>query len=267
MIQIIIFLLTLFCFSLRRGPSNICNSKSCTSVAKQISELMDQESDPCIDFNKFACGGFEKTSILNGPNDMKTTVDFAIKTLRQRVHKLLERKVKQKNDFETDEKVRDFYAACLVYHKGLNMTRLEHDWTSYMSENFSPYIHELMKKIGLGGWPYSANSLGNSSFRWFDVIPKLIQAGHMYTDGVLELPIINVEVGVDDFTRERYTLNLDAPDFDVDHDNTGINLCTNEMHTTGCYVKNDKSILAKLKTIISTLNPNQEAFVNAFLNC
>ena len=70
MIQIILFL-TLFCLSLRgsNSPSDICNSKSCTSIAKQISELMDQETDPCVDFNKFACGGFEKSSILNGQLD------------------------------------------------------------------------------------------------------------------------------------------------------------------------------------------------------
>ena len=188
---------------------------------------------------------------------MITTVDVPVETLRQRIQKLLERKMKQKTDFKTDEKVRDFYTACLYYRSSLNKTRLEKDWTRYMSENLSLYIHQIMRKIGLGEWPYTANSLGNKPFRWFDVIPKLIEVGHMYTDGVLELPIINVEVGVDDFTRERYTLKLDAPDFDVDHDNTGINLCTKQMHVTGCNIRNDKSILTELETIMRILNPSQ----------
>ena len=64
------------------------------------------------------------------------------------------------------------------------------------------------------GWPYSNNTFKEKTFRWFDVIPKMIGQGIVYTDGRIELPIVNVDVGVNEFTRNESTLKIDSPDFD-----------------------------------------------------
>ena len=82
--------------------SNICKTSRCISVADEISQLMDPLVDPCIDFNRFSCGGFERSQTLVGPNDIKQTVDITIRNLKQRIKKLLEMKKNRRNDFETN---------------------------------------------------------------------------------------------------------------------------------------------------------------------
>ena len=48
----------------------VCLSKHCIGASNRIFEYMDDEIDPCDDFNKFACGGFEKKSII--PDDQSS---------------------------------------------------------------------------------------------------------------------------------------------------------------------------------------------------
>ena len=42
----------------------VCLSKHCIAASNRIFELMDDQVDPCHDFNKFACGGFHKNTII-----------------------------------------------------------------------------------------------------------------------------------------------------------------------------------------------------------
>ena len=81
-------------------------------MSRQISGIMDSEVDPCLDFNKYACGGFEKTSKLTNPSGSDSP-DPSGTDLRKRVEKLLKIRKHKPNDFQTDKKVRDFYEACL----------------------------------------------------------------------------------------------------------------------------------------------------------
>ena len=249
MIQILLFLI-LFCLSLRNDKPDVCLTPQCKSVSEEISQLMDMESDPCSDFNKFACGGFENTSILKGSMDGKRTIDIPVKVLKDRIRKLLEDNTETNNGFETDAKVRNMYSACVNYQKHINATRMNKDWIRYYSREVIPkYIKSSMENIGLSGWPFSDNSELEQPFRWFYAVPKLIRQGLMYTDGVLELPIVNVEVGVDDFDRSIYTLKIDAPDFDIDHNKTGKKVCTKE--------KDGKKCEIDLEVIMEGLNPNE----------
>ena len=104
--------------------SNICKTSRCISVADEISQFMDPLVDPCIDFNRFSCGGFERSQTLVGPNDIKQTLDITIRNLKQRIKNLLEIKKNRRKDFETDQKIRDFYDACLKYQSILDREKL-----------------------------------------------------------------------------------------------------------------------------------------------
>ena len=44
-----------------QGPRNagsVCLSESCVTTAASLLEQMDRTADPCVDFNRFTCGGF-----------------------------------------------------------------------------------------------------------------------------------------------------------------------------------------------------------------
>ena len=83
-----------------------------------------------------------------------------------------------------------------------------------MTTILRPYIKENLNKTGIRNWPYTSNDQLDPFFRWFDVVPKMVNEVMVYSDGLLELPIINVEVGPDDFDRSQYVLKIDSPKFE-----------------------------------------------------
>ena len=233
-----------------KQSSEICKTSACISISDQISQLMDLKIDPCLDFNKFACGGFENEAVLEGSLDAKKTINMPIENLRTRIKKLVQIPETRLNDFNTDQKVKDFYKACKSFFNVLDKKSYYTDWTGYMSGLLSPSIIDTLNKVGLSGWPYQNNSQLKPNFMWFDIVPKLIMEGIVYADGVLELPIINVEVGVNDFSRDIYTIKLDAPDFDIDHKNDAKTL-----HTID---NTEYKYNIDLETILDILGPSQQ---------
>ena len=51
------------------GGSKYCFTPECIAASNILFQWMNQEADPCEDFNQFACGNFIKTSII--PDDKK----------------------------------------------------------------------------------------------------------------------------------------------------------------------------------------------------
>lgn len=106
-------------------------------------------------------------------------------------------------DFGVDQKVRDFYNACQKFpHKEKRRHLLAHQFA------------QTLKNVGLEGWPFTEKAFGKRKFAWYTVVPKMIEEAVVYTDGRVELPIVNIEVGVNDLTKNEYVLKINSPDFD-----------------------------------------------------
>ena len=41
-----------------RTADSVCLSESCVVTAASLLQQMDRTADPCVDFNRFTCGGF-----------------------------------------------------------------------------------------------------------------------------------------------------------------------------------------------------------------
>ena len=196
-----------------------CNSNLCKAVSEEMIKFMDTSANPCLDFNKFACGGFEKEN----KNKNAHSLSKPIKDLEARIVKLLDGKSPIKGNFKTDKKIIDFYRSCNSFRSKLDSYQLNYNWTSYIVENvLKPSIERTMNKIGLADWPYTSNQQIAADFNWYNIIPKMVREGIVYTDGILELPIINVEVGPDDFERKTYVLKIDSPKVDLIVNDAGV---------------------------------------------
>ena len=60
--------------------SNVCQTKGCVDVASMVMSSMDDTVNPCTDFYKYACGGWEKdTPIPPGFSYWDRTQELAYK--------------------------------------------------------------------------------------------------------------------------------------------------------------------------------------------
>lgn len=248
------FLLWLLFLGLGKNAegSKICKTQTCISVADEIAEFMDSTVDPCDDFNQFACGGYLETADYNS-----NTWDDAAAQLRMRLERLIKIIEMREEDFEVDQKVRNFYQACEKFSSTLqNDTIGGLSWEEAKKAKLAHEFGNSLTKVGLHGWPYSNDSFVPKDFRWYDIVPKMIEEGLVYTDGRIELPIINVDVGVNDFTQKESILKIDSPDFD-DNDRLDA-LSTNEHYMKLHYYEP--------KNLLQLMNPNDASLNQLVLN-
>lgn len=73
---------------------------------------MDQSVDPCEDFYSFACGGFEKNTII--PDDESSVDSFSLLSdeLTKQVRMLIETPIKD-NDAHSFQLAKKLYQSCL----------------------------------------------------------------------------------------------------------------------------------------------------------
>jgi hypothetical protein len=200
-------ILLLFCYIFLNAlvaGSKICKTQTCISVSDEILQFMDTTADPCEDFNQFACGGYLKTADYDA-----NTWSEAAKQMQKRIKRLIKATKKQEGDFEVDQKVRNFYNACKKFSSHLGVHK-EEAKDRYLAK----LVKQTLTNVGLKDWPFSGKSTLPHNSEWFNVVPKIVKEGLSYTDGRIELPIFNVDVGVNDLTRNEYALKIDSPDYD-----------------------------------------------------
>ena len=148
-----LFSLTLWCLlclnnfhninSYRISKSNItkeqlCLTEACIESSHQFFKSMDRSVDPCEDFNKFVCGRFIKESII--PNKQQI-VDLTTTKLKDVIYDrgqmLMETDSDDLDEFEIDQKIKDFYATCI-------------DVGQREKEGIQPILDIL---DSIGGWP------------------------------------------------------------------------------------------------------------------
>ena len=126
-----------------------------------------------------------------------------------RLKRLITTKKPREGDFGVDQKVRDFYNACQKFATSGGHTKEKRG--QVLAHQFT----QTLKNVGLEGWPFTEKAFGQRKFAWYTVVPKMIEEAVVYTDGRVELPIVNVEVGVSDLTKDEYVLKVNSPDFDL----------------------------------------------------
>ena len=204
-----IFILALFYGSfdlthdvLAKDPE-LCLKGSCIHSAHNLLLNMDLSVDPCQDFNKFSCGGFPKNNFILEKDGEVNEFVKARKHLRNKIIRLFnENKLSNGNvAFDTDEKIRNFYHGCKIFQKKKNKDQI-----------FGTPFQSMLRKIGIADWPYSRESWQNGT-EWYDVVANMMREGLVVGDGFIELPIVNVEVGINDFNESFHSLKIDQPKF------------------------------------------------------
>ena len=181
--------------------SPICQTQPCIAVADEISNFMDLSVDPCDDFFQFACGGYANSVNVG---------DSPYIQMGRRLERLITIRKPRESDFRVDQEVRNFYEACEKFQPSSNPLRNKTETLKILAKQ----IKATLTKVGLKGWPYTKTTFGERDFEWYKVVPKMIEEAIVFTDGRVELPIINIDVGVSDLTKDEYVLKIDSPDFD-----------------------------------------------------
>jgi predicted metalloendopeptidase len=98
---------------------------------------MDDEIDPCEDFNKFACGGFDEKTIIPDDKSGWQPANIIMETIESEGRKLIEEPINDKKDFESYKKAKNYYKLCM-------------DEEKQDAIGVKPLMEILSK---LGGWP------------------------------------------------------------------------------------------------------------------
>ena len=98
---------------------------------------MDDQVDPCEDFNKFACGGFEKNTVIPGDKGESTSIQTIDEKSNSQIRKLIEEPISNKDDFESYKKAKKYYKLCMNEEKQNEL-------------GFKP-LKDILSIVG--GWP------------------------------------------------------------------------------------------------------------------
>ena len=115
----------------------VCLSKHCIGASHRIFEYIDDEIDPCEDFNKFACGGFDKKTIIPDDKSGWAPANVMVETIESEGRKLIEEPINDEKDFESYKKAKNYYKLCM-------------DEEKQDAIGVKPLMEILSK---LGGWP------------------------------------------------------------------------------------------------------------------
>ena len=227
---------------------NLCLKGACIHSAHNLLLNMDLTVDPCQDFNKFSCGGFPKNNFVLEKHGEVNEFLKAREHLRKKIIRLFkEKKLPNGNiEFDTDAKIRNFYLGCKIFKRKKDKDQI-----------FKTPFQSMLKKIGIENWPYSNESWNssNETKEWWEIIANMMREGLVVADGFIELPIVNVEVGINDFNEDFHSLKIDQPDFHDPFDRA--TLANSELD-------NLAPIISKLRDFVtSTLNLDSDRVYNA----
>ena len=226
----------------------LCLKGSCIHSAHSLLLNMDLTVDPCQDFNKFSCGGFPRNNFVLEKHGEVNEFLKARDHLRKKIIRLFkEKKLPDGNEeFDTDEKIRNFYHGCKIFKRKRDKNQI-----------FRTPFKSMLTKIGIEDWPYTNDDWtnNNETVGWYEIVANMMKEGLVVADGFIELPIVNVEVGINDFDENVHSLKIDQPNFHSPFDRTTL---------TNFAIDDLAPVVTKLRDfVVSTLNLDPDVVYNA----
>uniref|UniRef100_A0A646QIG5 Neprilysin n=1 Tax=Hemiscolopendra marginata TaxID=943146 RepID=A0A646QIG5_9MYRI len=145
--------------SVHQKQSSPCITLGCNKTANMLLEYMDTNQDPCDDFYRFACGGFQEKYSNAGYNVYnKLILQREMKYILKKLLTCKELKGKPK----IFSKMRNYYSACLK--------------APFDRQTQVKGLLQLLDEFG--GWPIlKGDSWQKASFSWLDASAKLVSKG------------------------------------------------------------------------------------------
>lgn len=139
----------------------VCLSKHCIGASNRIFEYMDDQIDPCEDFNKFACGGFIKTRVIPDAETQLLLLFEIRKKIETRMRKEME-KTSNEDDFDSYKMAKSYYKSCLDEEKQNTVGVAS--------------LKSILTKVG--GWPIlEGNDWNDTNYNIWDQNIKLKHMG------------------------------------------------------------------------------------------
>ncbi|KAL9885951.1 neprilysin-1-like [Glossina fuscipes fuscipes] len=169
--------------------TEICLKDECVRTASYLLEAMDATIDPCDDFYRYACGGWQKKFLI--PKDKGSISTFRI--LEDKVtlilKGLLEEPIKDE-DNQATIKAKTMYSSCMD--------------TAQIRKIGEDQLRQVIKS--LGGWPVIETDWKPPSLKIEELLGKVHRS--------YGLPILSkVFVGLDNMNTSVYILKMDQPPF------------------------------------------------------
>jgi len=190
----------------------VCTTPGCIQAANTILQNMDSTVDPCHDFYKYSCGGFNKKVRI--PDDdfdispFKLTQDKVLDQLRDILEANYTAAAAVEEDHDNPREVDEaFRMAQNQYKACMDLDRLE-------SLGLKPFADLL---DGFGGWPVlQGASWDEAKFRWEDTIYQFRKQGFntAYEYGYL----FSLKISADSKNSSYRSIHFGEPWFHIDRE-------------------------------------------------
>lgn len=166
----------------KSGPESrqVCETKECILAASSILKAMDQTVDPCTDFYKYACGGWERDTPIPPGYSMWDRIQELSYTNLHHLKDILE-KPQHPVNYDSGKKTRKFYQSCMSESRQrrdqtlADFTDLIRNVSSGDSFNFAVVLEKVHL---LDAWPLFTVSVGPNEKSAQDINVARIDYGY-----------------------------------------------------------------------------------------
>ncbi|KAK4879925.1 hypothetical protein RN001_008071 [Aquatica leii] len=150
--------------TIQDDTDDICMSPGCVQAAAKTLSYMDTEANPCEDFYQFACGAFEKNTLIPEDKNSISTFHNIGDQVREQLKDIISNL--KPNDTKPNRLIKKFYNLCM------NTTAIEEDGLKT--------VKTVLRD--LGGWPLLEGANWNeATFDWKRTVYKCRKLGFSHS--------------------------------------------------------------------------------------